>query len=315
MTRSVHRSLEVGPEGHGMRLDVFLRARFKGLTDEQIASATADGRLHGVDGVPLSPDTVLVLGDRVFAKVTLTPPDDPKPPIPTVLYQDHAYVAFDKPAGLLAHPIGQRFTWGLINLAREHLPDEELHLAHRLDAQTSGVSLVARGPDANRFAKQVFRERRALKTYWAIVRGRVPWDTTRIDAPIGNDASSPIRLKMGVVVGGQDAVTHARVLQRWMHPDLGPLTLVSCRPETGRTHQLRVHLDHVGHPIVGDRIYGQQPDVFIGLYERRAVRNLRARLRHPRHCLHARALHLDHPDGSVVSVRAPMPADMADLLP
>lgn len=231
------------------------------------------------------------------------------PPIPPVLHQDPDIVAFDKPSGLLAHPVGGAFAWGLINLAREAFPGEALHLLHRLDRETSGVSLVARSELANVAVKQAFKDREVLKTYHAIVRGRVPWDQQDVDAPIGSD-DSVIRIKQGVVSGGQPARTEIRVVARFPR-----LTLVSCRPHTGRTHQIRVHLEHLGFPILGDRLYGQEPDVFLGLLEGKPVSRLRQRLGHPRHCLHARALHLRHPrSGALLSIRAPMPADMARVL-
>lgn len=292
-----------------MRVDVFLTAK---LTDTSRSKVRAWVRSKEIrsDLRNLKPSSSLQAGERLELDLPeLEGGQTEMPPIPPVLHQDRDVVAFDKPSGLLAHPVGGTFAWGLINLAREAYPGEELHLLHRLDRETSGVSLVARSELANVGVKQAFKDREVLKTYHAIVRGRVAWDYQDVDAPIGSD-DSEIRIKQGVVSGGQPARTEIRVVARFPR-----LTLVSCRPHTGRTHQIRVHLHHLGFPILGDRLYGQETDVFLGLLNRRPVSRLRVRLGHPRHCLHARALHLRHPrSGDVLSIRAPMPADMTRVL-
>jgi 23S rRNA pseudouridine1911/1915/1917 synthase len=292
-----------------MRVDVFVTAK---LTDTSRSKVRAWVRAKEIrsDLRSLKPSSSLQAGERLELDLPeLEGGQTQMPAIPPVLHQDQDIVAFDKPSGLLAHPVGGTFAWGLINLAREAFPGEDLHLLHRLDRETSGVSLVARSELANVGVKQAFKDREVLKTYHAIVRGRVPWDHQDVDAPIGSD-DSEIRIKQGVVSGGQPARTEVRVVARFPR-----LTLVSCRPHTGRTHQIRVHLHHLGFPILGDRLYGQEPDVFLGLLDGLPVSRLRVRLGHPRHCLHARALHLRHPrSGEVLSIRAPMPADMARVL-
>jgi len=233
----------------------------------------------------------------------------PEPEIPLVVHEDPRLVAFSKPPDLLCHPVGAQFAWSLIGLARKRFPGEELRLCHRLDRDTSGVTLLARDLAADQHLKAAFKAREVRKTYLAIVRGQPDWDAITVDDPIGDDTSSPIKLKRGVRPDGQEARTEFRVLAR-----LDGVALVSCRPRTGRTHQLRVHLAHVGAPILGDRIYGQPPEVFLSIYEGRPLPDLPARLLHPRHCLHARALHVPHPDGHEVHVKAPLPADMAGVL-
>ncbi len=114
---------------------------------------------------------------------------------------------------------------------------------------------------------------------------------------------------MAVVEGGRSATTRIEVLERWERADLLRVAL-----KTGRTHQIRVHLDSVGHPILGDRIYGQPPEVFLSLYEERSMEGRDALLGHPRHCLHARAITLPHPDGGNLTVKAPLPDDFLPLL-
>lgn len=297
-------SLVVGPAALGLGLDRFLADRLPGWRLAKVQWALRHGRVLS-DRRTLPEQGEVLVGETL----TLLPPPAPRarppmPAMPPILHQDPDRLAVDKPPGMLMHPVGAEFRWGLINLVRARFPDEDIHLAHRLDQHTSGVCLLARNAATNQQLKAAFKERRVAKTYWAIVRGRPEWDERVLDAPIGDDTSSPIRLKQAVVEEGQQARTSFTVLARFQD-----LSLLSCRPETGRTHQLRVHLEHLGHPILGDRIYGQDPEVFLGLHEGRPVPHLRQRLGHPRHCLHARALRLDD-----LVVRSPMPPDMARLL-
>jgi len=288
-----------------MRVDVLLALRFPDWSRNAVAAAIRDGDVRST-ARRLKPSTTLRAGEEL--RIATNEPDTPKPECPPVIHEDARILAFAKPPGLLMHPVGREFTWGLINLARDRYPDQDLHLGHRLDRETSGVVVVARSAEVNRQVKQAFKARRCVKTYWAIVHGDPDWEERTIDAPLGPDEESPVRLKQGVRVDGAVARTDVRVVHR-----NGSLSLLSCRPRTGRTHQIRVHLDHVGHPILGDRLYGQEPDIFLGLFEKRPVRSLRSRLGHPRHCLHARALHLPTPKG-LLSLRAPMPDDMARVL-
>ena len=299
------RSLRIQPTEAGMRVDVFLSLRFPDWSRNAVANAIRQGDVRST-ARQLKPSTTLRAGEEL--RIAAMEPNIPKPPCPPILHEDASLIAFSKPAGLLMHPVGREFAWGLINLARDRFPDEDLHLGHRLDRETSGVVVVSRSADANRAVKAAFKAQACVKTYWAIVQGSPSWDEEHVDAPLGQD-DGPVRLQQGVRPDGAAAKTAVRVLAR-----LGARTLVSCRPRTGRTHQIRVHLAHLGHPILGDRLYGQDPEVFLSLFEKRHVPRLRQRLGHPRHCLHARALHLPHPDGGSLSLRAPMPDDMARIV-
>ena len=300
------RSLRILPAEAGMRVDVFLSLRFPDWSRNAVAGAIRAGEVRST-GRRLKPSTTLRAGEEL--RIQSPAPDLPKPDCPPLLHEDGSVLAFAKPPGLLMHPVGRDFAWGLINLARDRFPGEDLHLGHRLDRETSGVVVVSRSAEANRRVKEAFKARACVKTYWAIVRGRPEWEEVTVDAPLGPDTESPVRLKQAVRPDGAAALTEVRVLRR-----LAAHTLVSCRPRTGRTHQIRVHLEHLGLPILGDRLYGQDPEVFLGLFEKRPVRALHQRLGHPRHCLHARALHLPHPEGGMLRVRAPMPADMARVI-
>jgi len=303
-----HRPVEVPLGAAGMRLDAFLARRFPTWSRSAAARAVRLGQVQVQDRA-LKPSSVLRGGEVLRLTVPELLPTGGPPPCSPVVHEDPRLVAFAKPPDLLCHPVGHAFEWGLIGLARERFGGEDLRLCHRLDRHTSGVVLLARDPEADRFIKAAFKAREVDKTYLAIVRGAVPWETREVVAPIGDATTSPIALKRGVVADGLPASTTVDVLER-----LAELTLVRCRPHTGRTHQIRIHLEHVGHPVLGDRIYGQPPEVFLSIYEGRPLPDLDERLGHPRHCLHAAELRVPHPDGGEVEIRAPMPEDMEEVV-
>ena len=305
------RVLRVDPRDAGMRADVYLSLRFEGWSRSRVAASIRSGQVTSEQRA-LKPSSTIRGEERLVLNIPRLAPRGPKPPHPPVVFEDRRLVAFNKPPGMLAHPVGRTFVWGLINLARELYPDEDLHLLHRLDKETSGLMVLARDDDANRVLKRAFKDRRVEKRYLALVRGIVPWEAREVDAPIGQAIGSPILLKQGVRDDGAAAQTAFRVISR--HPEQ-QLTLVECAPKTGRTHQIRVHLDHIGFPIFGDKIYGQDPEVFLSLYAERPMPGLQAILGHPRQCLHAYTLTLPHPDdGEEVTLTAPLAEDMVALL-
>jgi len=293
----------------GRRADVWLTGRLVGKSRSYVAKLFDLGRIEGLDR-PLKPSTILLEGERIRLYRPSLVPSEPPPPLPEVLYEDDRLIAFNKPAGLLVHPGGGVFTWSLIHLARVARPGTELHLAHRLDRDTSGVVLLAKDADANRHLKTIFREQLAEKTYWALCRGHPDWTTRLVNGPIGHAEGSAIRIKMAVRDDGQEARTRVFVLARLK----GGLSLVACHPRTGRTHQIRVHLDHVGHPILGDRIYGQPEDIFLHWFDHGLDEATLAQVGFPRHALHARVLRLPGPDGRPVEIRAPLPEDMRAVI-
>jgi 23S rRNA pseudouridine1911/1915/1917 synthase len=164
--------------------------------------------------------------------------------------------------------------------------------------------VLTRDLDANRHLKAAVKGGSVTKVYEAIVRGVVPWDDAVLDGPIGPDGG-PIRIRMAVREDGLSARTEVRVLERGAE-----LTRVSCVLHTGRTHQIRVHLAHAGHPVLGDRLYGVPPDVFLHVLARGADRAAIEAAGAPRHALHAARVELPHPDGNRLSIEAPLPADL-----
>ena len=296
------KTLTVRPEEEGVRLDVLLQGRYPRWSLEAVAEAIRGGQVRSEEG-QLSPEQVLNVGSRFTVAAPHLAPTHPMPPCPPIVFEDPDVVAFSKPAGLLCHPVGATFAWGLINIARDRYPGERLHLAHRLDKETSGVVVMARNDAINRELKAAFKARRVSKTYLAIVRGELRDDCV-VNAPIGRDPLSPIRMKMGVVTEGQQAETEFRLVRR-----LKGFSLLECLPRSGRTHQIRVHLEHIGHPLLGDKIYGQDPEVFLSIWEKEPLADLDERLGHPRHCLHASRIAFDMDSGERV-FEAPLAEDM-----
>ncbi len=228
----------------------------------------------------------------------------------TVLYEDAWLLAVDKPAGLLVHPVVREPGPSLIELWRGARPDAALALAHRLDRETSGVVLLAKGPRADRYVKQAFAARRVEKSYLAIVHGSPAWETIVCDVPLARARDAQLSVRRRADPEGESAVTRFVVRER-----LGSWTLVQCQPLTGRTHQLRAHLMHLGHPILGDKLYGRPDDVFLEHQREGATASVRAAVGFPRQALHAASITLPHPEGGGrVTIAAPLPEDMAAVL-
>jgi 23S rRNA pseudouridine1911/1915/1917 synthase len=301
------KELTVKPEEAGLRLDVMLCARYPSWSLEAVAEALKGGQVRAGE-LPLKPHRILQSGESFFVAAPHLAPTHPMPPCPPIVHEDSEVLAFNKPSGMLCHPVGSTFAWGLINIARDRFPGERLHLAHRVDKETSGVVVMARNDELNRQLKAAFKARLVEKRYLAIVRGACGFEEMLVDAPIAKDPRSPIRMKMGVLEEGLSAQT--RFVRKAV---MGELSLVECHPLSGRTHQIRVHLEHIGHPILGDKIYGQDPEVFLSIWEKRPLEDLAQRLGHPRHCLHAAEIAFDLEEGER-RFSAPLAEDMRVLI-
>ncbi len=304
-----HRVLNILDRAAGRRADTFLSMRFPSFSRTTFAKWIRDGTVAS-DDRPIKPSSVLRHGEtlRIWAP-GIAPTDGPPPP-PPVLYEDEWLIAIDKPAGMLVHPVGQRYAWALIGLVREMRPGVRIDLSHRLDRDTSGVVLLTKHEDANRAMKDAFQSRKVSKAYQAVVRGVVPWAERSVDARLGHKQGSEIKLRRGEDPEGDTALTHMTVLSR-----MAAHSLVECRPHTGRTHQIRAHLEIAGFPILGDKLYGQPDDVFLELLDHGLTDRVRAALRFPRHALHAQSLAFPHPNsGQVLKIRAPLPADMQAIV-
>ena len=282
----------------GERLDTFLAQRCPDLSRSRIQALTTEGCVT-VDGAPSKPAARLRKGQTVSLVV---PPPAPSTLVPqamdlVVAYEDADLLVIDKPAGLVTHPSPGHPDHTLANAVLAHCPDLEgvggeirPGLVHRLDRDTSGLIVVAKNDAAQAGLSGQFKDRTVSKAYIAAVTGHPEAERAIIDAPIGRHPRS--RTRMAVVTTGRDAVTEYDVLRR-----LRTYSLVEARPRTGRTHQIRVHLASIGHPVAGDAIYGRPAP---GL---------------ERHFLHAHRLAFDHPrTGERLELESPLPNDLQAFL-
>jgi len=300
--------LVVPPEQRGQRLDRFLTAFLAGHSRSQLQKLIADGCVT-VAGRTARANLQLRDGDRVRVQLAeAAPASFAGEALPVeILYQDEDLAVVDKPAGMVVHPAAGHSSGTLVNALIHHLPDlsgvgGEMRpgIVHRLDRGTSGVMVVAKNDAAHQELARQFHDREVEKEYIALVWGVVQAGK-RIDAAIGRDPSD--RQKMSQrAKHARHAVTR---ITRALH--LPGLTLCQVAIHTGRTHQIRVHLSAIGHPVVGDSTYG-------GVH-RRVPGDIRAVQRLERPFLHAARLAFTHPrDGRRLEFTAPLPDDLQDVL-
>ena len=291
------------PEAAGTRLDRALADRFPEHSRTVVASWIEAGRVTR-DGAPVAGRERVKGGERLLVDV---PPPRPTALVPearalAVLFEDEAILVLDKPSGLTVHPGSGRRDGTLANALVHHLRGlptlggaDRPGIVHRLDKDTSGVLVVAKTEPAHRALSRAFAAREVEKEYVAVVHGVPAADRGVIDAPLGR--SSAGRTRMAVrESGGRAAQTRWEVAER-----LPRHAVLRCFPKTGRTHQIRVHLREIHHPIVGDPLYGWKS----------APGDDAA----PRLCLHARRISFAHPlTGERVAFEAPLPADFRSAL-
>jgi 23S rRNA pseudouridine1911/1915/1917 synthase len=296
------RQLDV-PEGlDGERLDAAL-ARMFGLSRSRAAELISDGSVLLGGRIAAKSDRVLA-GDPL--EVTLPAPRPAAPPRPVeglvVLYEDDDIIVVDKPRGVAAHPSpgweGPTVIGGLLAAGHQVATSgaaERQGIVHRLDANTTGVMVVAKSERAYSALKRAFRERTVSKTYHALVQGHPDPLRGTIDAPIGRHPSGDGRF--AVVSDGRPSITHYDTLEAFR-----AASLASVKLETGRTHQIRVHMAAIRHPCAGDLLYGADP-------------TLAARLGLTRQWLHAVELSFEHPaTAETVTFTSPYPDDLVGTL-
>ncbi len=315
-----HLRLQVEPADAGCRVDRLLgRALAPHYSRSFLSALLAEGGIR-VDGQAVrvsfrvNPGQ-LVEGD-LGAPVSSLP--RPEPMDLKLVHVDEDLILVDKPAGLVIHPGTGQATGTLVNGLLHLFPElavvgraDRPGVVHRLDRDTTGVMVVARTNEAARSLVGQFKAKTVRKEYTAVVWGELPFDSDWIDLPLGpHPARSVLRAVRRAEEGGQPSSTFYQVERR-----LPPFTVVNAQPRTGRTHQIRVHLEHLGFPIVGDEQYGRRA---LLAFRRWVEARSQAGRRVPalaRHALHARRLSFLHPrSGERQVFEAPLPADMADLL-
>ena len=294
------RELTAATEHAGVRLDAFLSAD-GALTRSQAARLIAEGRVR-VNGKPAAKSARLSGGETVTVDVpqlreTALPPQD----IPLdVVYEDDDVIVVNKPTGLVVHPAPGHPDGTLVNALLHHCGDslsgiggeKRPGIVHRIDRDTSGLIIAAKNDAAHLALSAQLKDHSLSRTYECLVTGNMKQDSGTVGAPIGR--SSADRKKMAVVPTGRRAVTHWEVVARYPG-----VTHLRCRLETGRTHQIRVHMAYIGHPILGDTVYGAKKPV-PGLTGQ---------------CLHATGLRFIHPrTGEPVELHCPLPPEFTAML-
>ncbi len=293
-------SLTVESDAEGERLDRYVARVRPELSRSYVQQLIVAAQIS-VNGRQARASLGLRAGDLVAVTV---PPPQPVDLVPeaiplAVVYEDADVVVVDKPAGMVVHPAPGHPGGTLVNALLARYPDMQVSgdlrpgIVHRLDAGTSGLLVVARNDAALRDLADQQRERQMRKIYLAVAEGRFREGEGVIDAPVGRHPAD--RLRMGVVRTGRPARTHYRVAE-----ELGAYTLLELRLETGRTHQIRVHLQHIARPVLGDPLYG--------------ARKGRPSFGLDRQFLHAGQLGFRLPGGGWREFSAPLPADLQAAL-
>jgi 23S rRNA pseudouridine1911/1915/1917 synthase len=300
----VERALVIAPDLAGERLDQVLAGLLTDFSRSRIQGWIEAGQVR-VDGMRVKPRTRVVGGEQVdiLAQLPEVTAFTPEPMPLCVVYEDEELLVIDKPAGLVVHPAAGNWSGTLLNGLLHY--DARLSalprcgIVHRLDKDTSGLLVVARTAAAHKSLVAQLSARSVSREYRALVFGTVVAGG-RVDAPIGRH---PVRrTAMAVVSNGKPAVTDYRVIGR--HP---AATLLAVRLQTGRTHQIRVHMAHIGHALVGDPVYGSS--------RLRAMAGAPALANFPRQALHAVRLGLVHPrTDEALDFEVPLAADLAALL-
>ena len=316
----------VQPGEVGMRLDLFLKEKYRKLSREYLQKSIKDGNVT-LNHKSTKPSQVLRDQDKVF--VLSKKGDEPEVDFAyKILFQDEDVLVIDKPGNLPVHPSGRYFFHTLLTQLRVENGNEvdqkkEFYIVHRIDRETSGVLVVGKNPAAAASLVSQFEQRKTNKEYLAVVKGVVEQNVFEVNAPMARDPRSEIRLKMHVAEldpTGEPlyvprsellpALTQFEVVER-----LQGFTILKCKPHTGRQHQIRVHLHHLGHPIAGDKLYGTDASLFLRSMQEILALPVGDGLWLKRHALHAHRLEFSHPKTQErMSFSSPLPPELDDFV-
>lgn len=294
---------------HGMRFDQVASELFPDFSRSRLQSWIKDGKIT-LDGRVAKPKDKLIGGEFVELNAELEAQGEWEPEEITlnIVHEDDDLLIINKPAGLVVHPAAGNYTGTLVNALLNHIPDlinlPRAGIVHRLDKETTGLMVVAKTLEAHTDLVEQLADRSVSREYEAVAVGTMTGGG-KVDAPMGRH---PVQRKLMAVLkqGGKRAVTHYRVVKRYPHH-----THIRCKLETGRTHQIRVHMAHIGHALVGDQTYGVRFKIPKGANQH-LIDTLKG---FPRQALHAAKLGLEHPGtGEYTEWTAPLPEDFVRLL-
>ena len=298
----------------GCSLSQYLARRFTYLSEDDWRQQVTAGRITRNEEPCSDADLLLLAGDAIaFAVNQGEFPEPDADLVFQIIYEDAWLLGINKPGNLLVHRQGRSLTHNLIYQLRyvHQPPYPQAGIVNRLDRETSGVVLVARQPELLARLNALFANHEVIKTYLAVVQGRPLADHGLIDSPIGRDPESAITYRYSAgaqAIAAKEARTRYQVVA-----GSGSWSLLRLQPETGRTHQLRVHLAHIGHPILGDKLYGRTDQEFLQWRERSLAEQAEPQV--CRQALHAESLRFIHPwTGQEVVISAPLPRDMVAWL-
>ncbi len=274
-------SFIIEPVDSGERIDTFLGRVIDNVSRSYIQKLIKDGHVE-VDGKPLKKKNVR-LEEDMEVRITVPEPEilkvEPEDIPVEIVYEDECLMIVNKPQGMVVHPAPGNYSGTLVNALMFHA--ENLSsingvirpgIVHRIDKDTSGILMIAKDNNAHNSLAHQLKEKTTKRVYVAIVHGRLKEEQGHINAPIARNPKD--RLKMAVVMGGKEAVTHYKVIKAYKN-----YSIVELRLETGRTHQIRVHMAYIGHPLLGDPVYGKKNE----------------KIKHDGQLLHAKLLGFNHP--------------------
>jgi len=298
--------LEIPADCSGLRLDQAIATLLSEYSRSRLQAWIKEGHVK-LNGVVVVPRHVVWQGDRIEVETQLAAEEiafRPEDIALDIVYEDESVLVVNKPAGLVVHPGSGNWQGTMLNALLHHAPQlagvPRAGIVHRLDKDTSGLLVVAKTLIAQTDLVRQLQARTVKREYLAVVQG-APQLAGSVEAPIGRHPTQ--RVKMAVVQYGKPALTHFAVVERFAH-----YSLVRCQLETGRTHQIRVHMQHLGFPLLGDPVYGGK-GMNIPVQLREVIKDF------TRQALHATRLGLIHPvSGEEMEWRVDMPADMARLL-
>lgn len=294
---------EYTPGEEILRIDRFLGSRLEQVSRSYLQKLVKDGAVL-VNGKPVKSSYKVENGDRIRLEIpdAVEPEIEAEPMALDILYEDSDIILINKPKGMVVHPAAGHYSGTLVNGLMAHCKNElsgingvmRPGIVHRIDMDTTGVLIVCKNDKAHNAIAEQLKVHSITRKYYAIVHGVLKADTGTVNAPIGRHPVD--RKKMSInEKNGKEAVTHYRVLQRFRR-----FTFVECQLETGRTHQIRVHMASIGHPLLGDQVYGPAKVPFSGLQGQ---------------TLHAGVLGIIHPStGEYMEFSAPLPAYFEAIL-